>query len=84
MNSTTHVCQYNYNGNGFQYQLLAGPIFIVVYTFAGIPLGYLADITNRKNLLAICLIFWSAMTLLTGFATEYWHLALLRFGLGIG
>ncbi|XP_072045497.1 MFS-type efflux pump MSMEG_3705-like [Amphiura filiformis] len=79
----TIVCDYNYNGNGFQYQLLVGPIFIVIYTFSGIPLGYAADLTNRKNLLAFCLIMWSAMTLLTGFATEYWHLAVLRFGLGI-
>nr|XP_054770059.1 protein spinster homolog 1-like [Lytechinus pictus] len=82
--NNTEVCYYDRTGGGFQYQILAGPIFIVIYTFAGIGLGYLADITNRKFLLAICLAFWSLMTLLTGFATEYWHLVILRFGLGFG
>lgn len=80
----TDVCYYDRTGGGFQYQILAGPIFIVIYTFAGIGLGYLADISNRKLLLAFCLAFWSLMTLLTGFATEYWHLVILRFGLGFG
>ncbi|XP_070581990.1 MFS-type efflux pump MSMEG_3705-like isoform X2 [Ptychodera flava] len=83
-NGTITPCKWDYNGNGFQYQILVGPVFILIYTFMGIPLSYAADKTNRKNLLAICLIFWSVMTLLTGFAKEYWHLVILRFGLGIG
>ncbi|XP_077986710.1 MFS-type efflux pump MSMEG_3705-like [Glandiceps talaboti] len=83
-NSSEYPCTWDYNGQGFQYQILAGPIFIVIYTFIGIPLGFAADRTNRKNLLATCLIFWSLMTLLTGFAQEYWHLLILRLGLGIG
>ena len=78
------VCMWNYNGQGFQYELLAGPIFIVIYTFAGIPVAFLADMYNRKNLLAIAVTFWSLMTGLTGFVQEYWQLALLRFGLGVG
>ncbi|XP_072176914.1 MFS-type efflux pump MSMEG_3705-like [Diadema setosum] len=82
--NNTEVCYYERTGQGLQYQILAGPIFIVIYTFAGIGLGYLADITNRKMLLAFCLAFWSLMTLLTGFATEYWQLVVLRFGLGFG
>lgn len=79
-----NVCEWNYNGQGFEYQVLAGPIFIVVYTFAGIFLGLAADIYNRKILLAICVIFWSVMTVLTGAVNQYWQLVILRFGLGIG
>jgi MFS family permease len=77
-------CEWNYNGAGYDYQLLAGPVFILIFTFTGLPLGVLADYTNRKNLLAVCLAFWSAMTLLNGFVKEYWQLVLLRLGLGIG
>ncbi|XP_006820643.1 uncharacterized protein LOC102809729, partial [Saccoglossus kowalevskii] len=80
----TTVCKWDYNGQGTQYQLLVGPVFILIYTFTGIPLGFAADKSNRKNILAVCLIFWSAMTFLTGFAQEYWHLVILRFGLGMG
>ena len=78
------MCEWNYNGQGFEYQVLAGPIFIVVYTLMGIGLGLAADLYNRRTLLAVCLIFWSVMTGLTGAVTEYWQLVILRFGLGIG
>lgn len=78
------VCDWNYNGQGFEYQIVAGPVFIVIYTFAGIFISFAADRFNRKILLAVCLIFWSTMTLLTGFIKEYWQLVVLRFGLGFG
>lgn len=35
-------------------------------------------------LLGISLMFWSLCTLLSGFVTSYWQLAVLRFGLGLG
>ncbi|KAL4218887.1 hypothetical protein ACF0H5_021475 [Mactra antiquata] len=79
-----HVCDWNYNGQGFEYEILAGPVFIVIFTFGGIFIGFAADRYNRKILLASCLIFWSVMTLLTGFVQNYWQLVLLRFGLGFG
>ncbi|XP_013388870.1 protein spinster homolog 1 [Lingula anatina] len=78
------LCKWDYNGQGFEYQIVAGPVFILIYTFTGIFLGFAADQYNRKNLLAFCLMFWSLMTLLTGFVKEYWQLVLLRFGLGFG
>ena len=46
------VCEWGYDGFGFAYQILAGPVFIVIYTFVGIPFGFGADVYNRKNLLA--------------------------------
>ena len=81
---TKHGCEWNYNGQGLQYELLAGPLFIVIYTLAGIPLGLWADVYNRKKLLGAAVIFWSTMTILMGLVKEYWQLAILRFGLGIG
>lgn len=78
------VCKWDYNGQGFEYQIVAGPVFIVIYTFAGIFISFAADRYNRKMMLAACLILWSTMTILTGFIKEYWQLVLLRFGLGFG
>lgn len=78
------VCKWDYNGQGFEYQIVAGPVFIVIYTFAGIFISFAADKYNRKVMLGACLIFWSTMTLLTGFIKEYWQLVILRFGLGFG
>ena len=41
-------CEWNYNGQGYQYQILAGPMFILIYTFVGVLLSAVADLTNRK------------------------------------
>ena len=83
-NSSQHVCVWDYDGTGSDYQILAGPVFILVYTISGIPLGFCAGIFHRRNLIVFCLLLWSAMTLMTGFATKYWHLVVTRFVLGIG
>ena len=84
INLTHGVCKWDHNGQGLQYEILAGPVFIVVYTLAGIPLSILADFSNRRNLLVAALAVWSTMTLLTGFVHTYWQLVVTRFLLGIG
>lgn len=83
-NSSQRVCIWDYDGTGSDYQILAGPVFILVYTVSGIPLGFCAGVFHRRNLIVFCLVLWSAMTLMTGFATKYWHLVVTRFVLGIG
>ncbi|KAH9496637.1 hypothetical protein Btru_009903 [Bulinus truncatus] len=77
------ICKWDYNGHGWDYLILIGPVFIFVYTFAGVFLGFVADSHNRKSLLAFCLVLWSVVTILTGLVTEYWQLTLLRFLLGL-
>ncbi|XP_078605979.1 MFS-type efflux pump MSMEG_3705-like [Branchiostoma floridae x Branchiostoma japonicum] len=80
----TEYCLWEYNGSGEQYQILVGPAFTVVYTITGVVLGFIADIWTRKYILVVCLMLWSGVTILTGFAHEYWQVVLLRFALGIG
>jgi MFS family permease len=50
----------------------------------GIPAASLADRANRRNIVALALAIWSAMTVLCGLAQNYWQLLVLRFGVGIG
>ena len=63
---------------------LYGTAFAIFYAVFGIPLGKLADVWNRKSLIAIGLSFWSLMTALSGFAKNYPALAACRFGVGVG
>lgn len=79
-------CTYDYNGKGYEYQLVAGPVFILIFTIMGVIVSYFADSYRkyRVYILGACLIWWSTMTLLSGFVKSYWELVLLRFGLGFG
>lgn len=63
---------------------LYGTAFAIFYAVFGIPLGRLADTWVRKNLIAIGLMFWSAMTALSGTARSFTMLAVYRIGVGIG
>lgn len=67
-----------------QMGLLVGFAFALLYTIAGIPIARWADTGNRRNIIALGLLVWSGMTVLSGFAKSFLHLALARVGVGIG
>jgi predicted MFS family arabinose efflux permease len=67
-----------------QLGLLAGLAFTMFYVVAGFPMARLADRSNRKNIVAGALTFWSLMTALCGMATGFWTLFLARIGVGMG
>lgn len=67
-----------------QMGLLAGFAFALLYTFAGIPIARLADRRSRRNIIAIGLAVWSAMTVATGLARNFAQLAVARVLVGIG
>ncbi len=54
------------------------------YVAMGIPLSWLCDRSNRRNLLAVSVAVWSFMTAITGFTRGYVDLLLARIGVGIG
>jgi MFS family permease len=50
----------------------------------GFPISYLIDRGNRRNIIAVCLILWSAMTAFCGLSKNYVQLLIGRIGVGVG
>ena len=67
-----------------QMGFLYGTVFAVFYAVFGIPLARFADVWVRRSLISVGLLFWSAMTALSGFARSFPVLAAYRIGVGIG
>lgn len=67
-----------------QLGLLFGTFFALFYGLLGLPLARLADRGNRKWLVIVGVVIWSACTLGSAFAHDFATLAALRFGLAIG
>ena len=63
---------------------LYGTVFAVFYAVFGIPLARFADVWVRRSLISIGLMFWSAMTAMSGFARTFEVLTVFRIGVGIG
>jgi predicted MFS family arabinose efflux permease len=63
---------------------LTGVSLAFFYVIMGIPLSWIADRYNRRNLLAASITVWSAMTALCGMSQGYMQLLLARIGVGIG
>ncbi|KAG5893319.1 hypothetical protein JTB14_000278 [Gonioctena quinquepunctata] len=80
----TRYCEWTYNGLGLDYQILAGPSFIAVFTIVGVVMGFLADKFNRVKMLAICTIVFGIAIILSGGVHEYWQLVLLRMIMAAG
>jgi MFS family permease len=61
-------------------------IFLLGGTLGGLAFGSLADRFGRKPMMAVTILFYSIFSGLTFFATELWHVAVLRFlvALGVG
>jgi MFS family permease len=67
-----------------QFGLLTGLSFALFYAAMGIPVAALADRFNRVRLIGIACLIWSGFTAACGMATSFAHLAMLRFGVGVG
>jgi MFS family permease len=64
--------------------LLMGLSFAVFYSFLGLPIGRLADRSNRRTIIACGIAIWSVMTALCGMTRTFWQLFLARIGVGVG
>lgn len=67
-----------------QLGLISGLYFALFYCVLAIPIGWLADRTNRVRLLSIACALWSAATMACGVASNYPQLAAARMAVGVG
>ncbi len=63
---------------------LSGIAFALFYTFMGLPIARWADRGSRRTIIALMLFIWSGMTVASGLARSFTHLALARVGVAIG
>lgn len=67
-----------------QMGLIGGLYFALFYCFIAIPIGWLADKTNRVRVLAWACTIWSAATIACGLAASYPQLVVARMTSGFG
>ena len=67
-----------------QLGLLQGTGFAILYCGFAIPLGCIADATNRRNLILFGLAVWSLATVAAAFATSFAALFITRIFVGMG
>ncbi len=67
-----------------QLGLLSGFSFAIFYVTCGIPIARWADHHSRRNVVAVSLALWSAMTALSGMVQNFSQLLLARIGVGVG
>ncbi|MFV3077598.1 MFS transporter [Niveispirillum fermenti] len=67
-----------------QLGLLHGTGFVILYTVAAIPLGWMADRANRRNIIVAGILVWSLATAACGLATSFNSLFLARVAVGFG
>ena len=67
-----------------QLGLLSGFTFAVFYVFCCIPIARWADGGIRRNVVALAVFVWSAMTAVCGLAQNFWQLFFMRAGVGVG
>src|SRR5579883_1464733 len=64
--------------------LLMGWPLALFYVTMGVPISWLADRYNRRNILAASLVIWSGFTFLCGRAHNSFQFLLSRVGVGVG
>ncbi|WP_052134574.1 MFS transporter [Sphingomonas sp. 37zxx] len=67
-----------------QVSLLQGIAFASVYALAGLPIGRIADRTDRRRLIALGVAVWSIATIGCGFCTSFGQLFAARMCVGLG
>ncbi len=67
-----------------QLGMIGGLYFALFYCVLAIPVGWLADRTNRVKVLSFACALWSAATAACGFSSSYAQLAMARMAVGVG
>lgn len=68
----------------FQFGILSGLGFAIMYALLGLPLARLADTGNRVRLMSAAVAIWSLFSFLSGRALNFASLMLCRIVIGVG
>jgi len=71
------------NYSSYEYGLLAGPVFSVVYTVSAIAMSSTFRKMRVKGM-TLVMAFWSSVIMLVALSDSFWQVALLRAGLAVG
>ncbi|HEY4944038.1 MAG TPA: MFS transporter [Rhizomicrobium sp.] len=63
---------------------LSGTVFAILYATLGVPLAWLADRANRRNVIAYSMVLFSAMTVVSAYVGSFRQLVGARIGTGVG
>ncbi|MBV8852786.1 MAG: MFS transporter, partial [Sinobacteraceae bacterium] len=63
---------------------LTGVPLGLFYVTLGIPISWLADRSNRRNILGVCVLIWSGFTAACGLSRTYLQFLFARIGVGTG
>ena len=74
LNLLVEPIQQDLNLSDTQISLLQGMAFALFYTLMGIPIARLADVANRRTIIATGVFLWSLMTALCGLTKTFWQL----------
>ncbi|CAL8091732.1 unnamed protein product [Orchesella dallaii] len=78
------ACHWDWTGLGGEYQFLAGPSFMAIFTIASILWGILADKYDRVYILFSSSLLFSLALVFTAVSTKFWHLVVFRMMLAVG
>ena len=67
-----------------QISLLQGLAFALFYALTAVPLGRLADTANRRWIISIGILVWTAAAAACGLARTFWQLFVARMFVGVG
>jgi len=67
-----------------QIGLISGLYFALFYSLLAIPVGWLADRSNRVRVLSLACALWSTATVACGLSSTYSQLVAARMSVGIG
>ena len=67
-----------------QIGLISGLYFALFYSLLAIPVGWLADRSNRVRVLSLACALWSAATVACGLSSNYSQLVAARMSVGVG
>jgi len=73
-----------FGASDFALGMLSGLPFAVFYSLMGIPIAAWADRSSRRNVLALAVATWSAMTALFGMSVNFVMLFAARVGTAVG